>query len=303
MKLPDKNNWILIGVTKNWERALSHPVPIWGLKEKDKYNFEAMEIGDLIWFYSTSPIKGIIGVGLIKDKYVDTINLFWDEEKVKKEVIWPLRFRIQVLKVLPRHLWKTDKILIDDFNIFWQTSIIKLASSLATEIYKRASKNFGITSSENLYSGTTIQKILQVREAGPEYSISHRELQEEIAEIGKLQFYYTELEYLLGLPGEKKNIDVVWKREIDGAPTFSFEVELAGMLEKAIERLKFAFRKWNSRPRLIVEENFIKKVNNIISAEERDFVDQMKIYRPEQISDILKKKQELKGLEEELRLY
>jgi hypothetical protein len=33
---------------------------------------------------------------------------------------------------------------------------------------------------------------------------------------------------------------VVWKRELDGVPTFAFEVEMSGNIEKAISRLKLA---------------------------------------------------------------
>ena len=133
--------------------------------------------------------------------------------------------------------------------------------------------------------------------------ISHKELQNQIAEIGKLQFYYTEAEYPVELPGEKKNLDVVWKREIDGVPTFAFEVELSGTLEKAIERLKFAFRKWNSRPRIIIPKEFTKKVYNIITVSNKDFSQQIKIYEPKQIAELLTQKRELKLVEQNLEIY
>jgi len=133
--------------------------------------------------------------------------------------------------------------------------------------------------------------------------ISHRNLQEAIAEIGKLQFYHTELEFPLELPGEDKNLDEVWKREITGVPTFAFEVELSGSIERALARLKFAYKRWNSRPRIVIPKEYSSKVNNIVLAEERDFSNQFKMYEPAQLVELLEKKRELKNLEQNLEIY
>lgn len=304
-------NWLLIGVRKNWETALSQPVPLWGLKSRYQGEFQALNIGDIVWFYITSPIKGVIGFGVVKDKYIDNMNLIWDEELRKKEVIWPLRFRILVLKVINRELWNTDNIRINDFHLNWQIGFQLLQDNHLAMLSKRAEKIFGILSQENIFSGSTIAPPL-VKEAPISYipteqiekpQYTHKNLQETIAEIGKLQFYHTQLEYPIELPGEDKNLDVVWKREIAGAPTVAFEVELSGMIEKAISRLKFAFNRWNSRPMIVVPKEFSKKINNIIGAENRIFSQQIKMYEPIQIIELLNKKRELKTLEQNLGIY
>lgn len=304
-------NWLVIGIPRNWETALSQPVPVWGLKPRYEVEFQALKTGDLLWFYSTSPVGGIVGIGIVKDKYMDDINLIWEEEQKKKEVIWPLRFRIHVLKALPTKLWRTNKIKVNDFNLFWQLGFQPLRKDHAIELWSRAKNSFGITDTESLFVGSTIIQPLVVREKqaiytpsiGEELSISHKELQDQIAEIGKLQFYYTETEHLLELPGERKSLDVIWKREIDGAPTYAFEVELSGMLERAIERLKFAFRKWNSQPRIIAPKESMKKLHNIIEVSDKDFLNRIKIYEPAQINSLLNHKRELKTLEQTLDLY
>jgi hypothetical protein len=304
-------NWLVMGVPENWDTALSQPVPIWGLKPRYQAEFQIMNVGDLLWFYSTAPIAGIIGVGTVKDKYVDNVNLIWEEELKQKEVIWPLRFRIHVLKVLPKERWRTDKIKINDFNLFWRVGFQLLKEEHAIKLFERARKFFGIQNEKNLFTGTTIIQPL-IKEEYPLYIpshlkkeliISHDELKNKIAEIGKLQFYYTETEYPIELPGEKKNLDVVWKREIDGVPTFAFEVELSGAIEKAIERLKFSFRKWNSRPRIVIPKESIKKVYNILTVSDRDFSQQIKIYEPIQITELLDRKRELKTVEQNLDIY
>lgn len=311
VKLFEKKNWLVIGIPENWKRALSHPVPLWGLRPRYRAEFQAMQAGDILWFYVTKPVVGIVGVGMVKDKYVDPVNLVWEEEKAKKQVIWPLRFRIQVLKVLPFNLWGKACLKIIDFNLFWQQGFQLLKSEQVIELEKRAEAIFGLLEIEDIFTGATISQTENIigEETKvyptPESSIafSHREIQEFLAEIGKLQFYYSEIEYSLELPGEKRNLDVVWKREIGGAPTFAFEVELSGMLERAFERLKYAFKKWNSQPRLVVSSDLIGRAHNILSVSERDFSSQLRIYEPKQIWDLLKRKRDLKQIEENLKLY
>ena len=310
-------NWLVIGVPKNWETAFSQPIPIWGLKPRYQAEFQSMNIGDFLWFYVTSPIGGVVGMGIVKDKYIDNTNLIWEEEWKKKKVIWPLRFRIQVLKVLPMTRWKTDRIRINDFRLFWQVGFQLLKEEHSLELFKRTKTifgaDFGAEEKKDIFAGGTIPQLpLTLKEKQALYiptlekqdlMINHKELQNKIAEIGKLQFYYTELEYPIELSDEKKNLDVIWKREIDGVPTFAFEVELSGMIEKAIDRLKFSFKRWNSRPRIIVPKKFIKKVYNTISIAGKEFSQQIKIYEPVQIINLWEKKQNLKSIEQKLEMY
>ena len=301
-------NWLVIGIPKNWEQALSQPVPIWGLKNLYSKDFEILNNGDFLWFYATAPISGIIGLGSVKDKYIDSINLIWEEELVKKKVIWPLRFRIHVLKILPQINWKKDLIKVNDLKINWQRGFQLLNEEYSIEIYKRFNIKFNINHN-NYYEGPTIIESKLREKQNNNYIVknksivNHRELQEQIAEIGKLQYYYTEIEYPIELPGERKNLDVVWKREVDGVPTYTFEIELSGMIEKAIERLKFSFRKWNSRPRIIVTNEQINKVHNILSIDDKSFINQIKIYNVNQIQELFNEKKKLKEIEQNLGLY
>ncbi len=301
-------SWLVIGTTKNWDTALSQPVPIWGLKSRYLSEFQSMIRGDLLWFYATSPVSGVIGVGATKDKYIDDRNPVWEEEQVKKKVIWPLRFRIHVLKILPKPRWKMDCIKITDFNLFWRQGFQLLREEHVRELLSRSKEVFGITNEKGLYIGSTIsfpeKELVVTDETIEETQINaHRSLQEQIAEIGKLQFYYAQVEYPIELSSGVKNIDVVWKREIDGAPTFAFEVELSGMLEKAIARLKYAYKRWNSRTRIVVPGDYFKKANDLVASEERDFSRQLKIYKPDEILSLLTAKRELRNLEQSLEIY
>jgi hypothetical protein len=46
--------------------------------------------------------------------------LVWPDELRQREVIWPLRFRIHVLKVLPQPNWENKNIKINDFGLLWR---------------------------------------------------------------------------------------------------------------------------------------------------------------------------------------
>jgi hypothetical protein len=304
-----KNNWLIIGRLKNWETALLQPVPLWGLKPVFNLAFTALNVGDIVWFYVTDPVKGVIGLGLVKDKYIDTNNLVWPEEQVKKAVIWPLRFRIQVLKVLNSDQWTAGRIKINDFRLNWQVGFQALRDDHMVLLTDRAMKAFGVTLNADFSTGATIAQATAVSEAHREPVwneapvLTHRSLQESIAEIGKLQYYHSQLEYPIDLPGENKNIDVIWKREIAGVPTYAFEVELSGGIERAITRLKFAYTRWNSQPRMIVPKELVGKINNIIATEDRMFSERFKMYEPAQIVDLLRKKRDLKSFEQNLGIY
>ncbi|MEM5861294.1 MAG: EVE domain-containing protein [Candidatus Aenigmatarchaeota archaeon] len=308
--------WLVVGEPKNWISTFSQPVPIWGLRPSQKKEFEQMNVGDILYFYSTSPISGIIGFGRVKDKYIDEKNLVWEDELKRKEVIWPLRFRIQVLKVLPKDNWKTNAIKIDDLGIFLRRGFQQLTEEDSAEISKRVKEVLKVDE-KNIFSGPTLilpketQRVRIVREMPQKtyklevekLDLSHKKLQEMLAEIGKLQSYYTQIEYPINLQSEKMNLDVVWLREIDGVPTIAFEIELSGEIEKALARLNFAFKKWNSRPRLVIREELIKRFRNAASLFEMDFSKEIVFYTPNEIQELYSKKIEWKRKEEELKLF
>lgn len=295
----EPHSWLVIGVSSNWDTSLAQPIPLWGLKNVYFESFQLMHSGDIIWIYVTTPIKGVIGVGVVKDKYIDNVSRVWPQEQQKQQVIWPLRFRIQLLKLLPRELWEDKRININDFGLNWQRGFQRLTEEQAAILSARSEGLFGV----ELDTGATIVGESNGPEEAPPVASPHRKMQEIIAEIGKLQHYHTELEYPIELPGQSKNLDVVWKREVAGSPTFAFEVELSSGLEKAIARLKFAYHRWNSRPRIVVPTNDFSKTQNILRMEEREFSDQTRIYEPTQIEELLEKKRDLKKAEQNLGMY
>jgi hypothetical protein len=75
--LRDIQNGLVIGVPEHWETDLMEPVPVWGLKERYQTEFRVLHNGDIIWIYATAPVRGVVGVGMVKDKYIDYNEIVW----------------------------------------------------------------------------------------------------------------------------------------------------------------------------------------------------------------------------------
>jgi hypothetical protein len=306
--MPDNHrSWLVIGIPENWDTSLAQPIPLWGLKTHYTTQFASMRDGDFVWIYVTAPVSGVVGVGVVKDKYIDNARLTWADEINEQKIIWPLRFRIHLLKLIPRVSWQSDKISIGDFGLNMQRGFQQLDGNHVATLAQRSEWIAGA----DIYRGATIVET-KVLEPGASYvaasqvekpPTTHRDLQELVAEIGKLQYYHTELEYPIDLKDEHKSLDVVWKREITGAPTFAFEIELSTGLEKAIVRLKFAYKRWNSRPRIIIPTEDFRRLQNIVTAEDREFAQQLRVYEPTQVTNLLERKRGLKSLEQDLGIY
>jgi len=303
--------WLVIGSLENWDTAFAQPIPLWGLRESYLHSFQLLSKGDLIVVYVISPIRGVVGFANVKDTYIDRENLIWPDEKRQKRVIWPLRFRLSDLNLIPRRYWQGEAgtgfqgpIDIRDFPIFWQKGFHELTEELATKLFLRAQQNWG-----HSYLSWTVQKTephningqIEVPDVKP--LSPHREIQQNIVEIGRLQFYYPEMEFQLPIEDEHKRLDVVWKRELAGVPTFAFEVELSGGVEKAITKLRLAFTKWNSQPRLVVPETLHKSVEALIAHEQTQFRNNFRYYEPGIINKLLTKKQDLRSFEEKCGMY
>jgi hypothetical protein len=193
---------------------------------------------------------------------------------------------------------------ITDFSIFWRKGFHELTSSQTVKIFERARKNWSEEFFVPLVKEFAIDYLVEQKKKVAEPGVLlHRKIQESLVEIGRLQFYYPELEFLLPLETEHKKVDVVWKRELSGVPTFAFEVELSGGLEKAITKLRLAFNKWNSQPRLIIPESQFKSVDNLAVREQTSFQRNFRYYDPEIIENLLSRKQDLRSFEQKYGIY
>ena len=81
--------WLLAGSLENWDRAISDNV--WGVREGLKRFWDQISIGDILVFYATSPVSGVIGIGKVESKLKQDKPL-WPDEVRENKVIYPYRF-------------------------------------------------------------------------------------------------------------------------------------------------------------------------------------------------------------------
>ncbi|HLE09382.1 MAG TPA: hypothetical protein VI914_07115, partial [Thermodesulfobacteriota bacterium] len=132
------------------------------------------------------------------------------------------------------------------------------------------------------------------------YTSDHQRLIKVIGEMGSLQNFYPQPEFTI--PDENRRIDVIWKRETRGTPTYAFEVELSGGLDKALTKLHKCFRLWSTLPRVVTPTQDQSKIPNIASSYDLQFQKSIVCITPEQVQDIYAKKKSFKDLESKIGL-
>lgn len=116
--------WVLVGNEENWETALQDS--IWGVGKNLKERWEKIKKGDILVFYITRPVSGIIGFGRVETKFKQTTPLWKDEIRAGK-VIYPFRFEFKIDYALSPENWG-DNINIADLHISRWAGINSLPS-------------------------------------------------------------------------------------------------------------------------------------------------------------------------------
>lgn len=93
--LDDQNYWIITGSEQNLRYGIKNG--IWGVGKKYEELWNKLRKNDLIFFYCTRSISGIVGYGNFSDKYIDD-KPFWPNEKKDSESRYPLRIKFATKK-------------------------------------------------------------------------------------------------------------------------------------------------------------------------------------------------------------
>jgi len=244
-----KNYWIVKGDSDNWRLALAAK-GIWGLKDQPlaKVYWLAIAPGDTIFFYVTGNVKGVVGYGTVRAKFHQTTPLFADEIKAER-VLWPLRFEFDVDYLLPDALWDEACIRVPGGGQFRQPLIPVAKADAEANILK-------------LNPSAVIQRDdeLPAPKSSEPAQATHTELQNLIAEVGRLQAYLANTEFPMG----NERLDVVWRRLPESVPTYAFEVQVGGDVYHALGKLKHAYDLWNSRIFLVAEESSIGQARQLL---------------------------------------
>ncbi len=283
--------WLVVGSEQNWETAFKHR-NIWGLKKSQNYLWESIEENkDKVLFYSTNPVGGIIGYGLVKTKFIQNKPL-WPEEIKTKEVIWPLRFEFDVEFCLPQDKWRSNKVTSKTlfpragFQSIPEPEALKLIVDIHENEYKIPEANPSFVAEKNNEFSAVVQK--------PEIlSLSHSHLQERLFQIGKLQDYIAEKEY----PIDTGKLDVVWRRVVNSVPTYVFEIQIGGDIYHALGKLKHAFDLWNSNIFFISSEKDYSKANTLLSGTFHEINKRLRHIEIEKVEELYQRKKAYFDLE------
>lgn len=272
-------HWILPGDSNNWLLGIERKV--WGVRDRPSLRrvWTSLKPGDLLYFYVTRPISGVVGMGKVLAKFEGREPL-WPDELQARTVIYPLRFEMEITALLPPERWATEAIDVQPLRIF-----VKTMNSLSPE-----------------KATLLLQKLQEKITQGPgtvsERDRAHHTIQELLLEIGRMKGFYVEKEF----PLDNERIDVVWKRVQLGVPTYAFEIQIGGEIYRALGKLKHAFDLWNSRIYLVMERRWDARVEELLSGtfhEIKDYLRKIFLDDVEQLTEALKR---LRSIEEKLGL-
>jgi hypothetical protein len=266
--------WLAVGPPENWKTAFEQG-NTWGLITRQKHWWDSIAENDIVLFYATKPISGLIGYGTIQTKFRQDKPL-WPQEIAEGKVRWPLRFEFNVNYCLAPDDWSTQRITSD---------ALKLKAGI------------GFHSLELEFAQQMISELEPSPPPTAEESLSlHEATKNRLTEIGILQNYLAEKEYTFDIG----KIDVVWRRVTNSVPTYVFEVQVGGDIYHALAKLKHAFDLWNSHIYLVASEADRNKATNLLSGTFHEIGNQIKFIELGQVEELYRRKKNYLDFEKEL---
>lgn len=254
------------------------------------------ENSDLVFFYATSPVAGVIGYGIVRTK-LRQISPLWPRERAENRVIWPLRFEFDVISCLPPAVWRDQKVVLEELKVRVRAGFQALDPQAAEELLcalpGAVPQNLVLTSVVAPRARPSQPTMVQVQQAVDD---PHGRTQQLLAEIGRLQRLVAETEY----PLENKRVDVVWRRVQRSVPSFVFEVQVSGNITEAMGKLKQAFNLWNSNIFLVGKEEHRRPANELLAGTFHEIHDRLRFLELTQVEELHKRKRAYRELEGQL---
>lgn len=253
-----ENFWVLCSKPENWKIALKDE--IWGLIPKFGGKWRYLEKGDWLFFYVTSPVSGVIGLGKVQAKFKQNKPL-WPDEVLQKEVLYPFRFEFQSEYVLPEEEWKAKRIKIHLPTGFYSAMNLFDDQDIVDELRESVRREWGVAIESAAKVEVSEPRPIGKYPPAGSFELSHDKVKDMIFEIGKMHRYITEKEY--GINGDR--LDVVWRRVEKSVPTYAFEVQVGGDLYHALAKLKHVYDIWNSNIFIVTEEKYRDKIEELLA--------------------------------------
>lgn len=288
------NYWLAIGSVENWKTAFANR-DIWGLKQTQKHLWDDLCENDVILFYATQPVSGVIGYGFVRTKFPQDKPL-WPQEIKEKRVIWPMRLELDVEKCLPYVEWTMSRVSSDDLKKRARSGFQLLSEDMAQWL---------ISHLQSVPQMQYSQKMLEtqrekVAETVTQYVRSHSEVKLKLVEIGKIQGYLADAEYPIKIGTSMSKLDAVWRRLANSVPTYVFEIQVGGDVQHALGKLKHAFDLWNSHIFIVASQADHNKVEDLLSGTFHEISNRLKFIELEKVEELYKRKKAYFDLEKEL---
>lgn len=284
--------WLAVGTPQNWHTAFDFN-GIWGLKASQRNHWEAIsENEDLVFFYATSPVSGVVGYGVVRTKLFQH-SLLWPDERARNEVIWPLRFEFDVISCLPPASWERSRVGKDELRPRVRIGFQPLSPELAQRFLGElpAAVPQGLVLAEPIGPRSGLAR--PIAPAIPTGLTLHDQAKLLIAEIGRMQKFVSDVEF----PIENRRIDVVWRRVARSVPSHVFEVQVSGNLTEALGKLKQAFDLWNSNLFLVGNDEHRSGVSQLTAGTFREIGQRVKFLEHRQIGELYQRKRDYMDME------
>ncbi|HTX14421.1 MAG TPA: hypothetical protein VMD77_03930 [Candidatus Baltobacteraceae bacterium] len=290
--------WLVVGSPENWHTAFDYG-GIWGLRRSQERYWNRMEENrDLIFFYVTAPVSGIVGHGLVRTK-LHQLSPLWPEERAKNEVVWPLRFEFEVISCLPPDVWQTGRIEADELKSRVRSGFQELESTLAAKIMALLPSSVpgslvmspSLVAQDRLGAPDTVQRVPS--------DDSHKRTQLLLSEIGSLQKFIAQIE----VPLENRRVDVVWRKVQRSAPSYVFEVQVSGNITEAIAKLKQAYELWNSHIFLVGKPEHRSASQQLCDGAFREIRERMRFIELVQVEELHKRKRAYRDYEDQIGIF
>lgn len=249
------------------------------MKQNLKNRWDKIEKGDILVFYVSRPVSGVIGFGRVEAKFKQNTPLWKDEIRANK-VIYPFRFEFKIDYALPPGDWRDKCISIADLHVSTWAGINSLPSKEKFDKLMKKSEELWSVS----YKAPILKEEKKIEE--PASKLTHKDLQEMLKEIGSLQRFISETEYLM----ENERLDVVWRRVEKSVPTYIFEVQIGGDIYHALGKLKHAWDLWNSNLFLIIERERVPEAQRLLNGTFHEIKNKIQIINVESAKELYQSK-------------
>lgn len=259
--------WLISTSPKNFQVSKSREFTVEGFKERNRRQVQRVKPGNKFVYYISGKQKfGAISEA-ISSYYFDDKTRIWTEE----DEIWPCRFKVKPVLVLPDDELLDVKKLVPQFSFItekqkqvkwglaFHQSLRVIPEEdfvlIESEMKKILSKSFGPPE-----RGLLTEK--QAREAIMALPLENTSLHDRLGEmletIGSWMGYNVGTRHKI-TPDHRQELDVAWLRGKN--PEVAIEIQIGGSLIEAIDRLDQA-RDFNYRKVImVIEEDQLSDLN------------------------------------------